>query len=181
MDDLRKVNSLQLYSLWRNLTIGLVTVVLMFALSKLLPGYMSPVVSLLCAAGLYTFLYNQRMEKSTSCALVPYVIFYCLIVYSFVSKSDLGHRLLHNRAHSVAEGGEMCPDGSPTTLASGGRRFMADATTMSTGAFPHPQQVHPRIMSNWFKLVQISPSKHNKYIFCKNIWKISLQNVTLHK
>ena len=85
MDDLRKVNSLQLYSLWRNLTIGLVTVVLMFALSKLLPGYMSPVVSLLCAAGLYTFLYNQRMEKSTSCALVPYVIFYCLIVYSFVS------------------------------------------------------------------------------------------------
>ena len=42
--------------------------------------------------------------------------------------SDLGHRLIRNRAHSGAEGGEMCPDGSPTTLASGlGRRFMAES------------------------------------------------------
>lgn len=85
MDDLRKVNSLQLYSLWKNLTIGLVTIIVMIAGSWMLPGYLSPVVSLLCAAALYTFLYNHKASKSPSCALIPFIVFYCLIVYSFAS------------------------------------------------------------------------------------------------
>ncbi len=50
MEDLGKVNSMQLYNLWKNLTVGLITVIAMMTFSKLLPFFLSPVVSLLCAA-----------------------------------------------------------------------------------------------------------------------------------
>ncbi len=85
MEDLRKVNSIQLYSLWKNLTLGFVSIIVMFAGSKLLPGYISPVISLVCAAMLYTLLYNHRVSRSSTCVLVPYIIFFCLISYTFVS------------------------------------------------------------------------------------------------
>lgn len=85
MDDLRKVSSVQLYMLWKNLSIGLLTIIAMFTFTKILPFYLSPVISLLCAAALYTLLYNSRIEKSTYCMLVPYSIFFCLISYTFIS------------------------------------------------------------------------------------------------
>lgn len=85
MDDLRKVNSIQLYSLWKNLTTGLVTIIVMIAGSKLLPSYLSPVISLVCAAVLYTILYNHRVTRSNNCVLVPFIVFICLITYCFVS------------------------------------------------------------------------------------------------
>lgn len=37
MNDFNKVNSMQLYNLWKNLTVGLVTVIAMMTFSKLLP------------------------------------------------------------------------------------------------------------------------------------------------
>lgn len=85
MEDLRKINSFQLYALWKNLTVGFVTVIAMMALSKLLPFFLSPIISLICAAVLYTMLYNNKVERSSSCMLVPYVLFFCLISYTFVS------------------------------------------------------------------------------------------------
>lgn len=85
MNDLNKVSSEQLFLLWKNLTIGLLTIVVMITFTKLLPYYLSPIISLLCAAGLYTLLYNHKYNESTSCMLVPYIVFFCLISYSFVT------------------------------------------------------------------------------------------------
>lgn len=85
MEDLKKVNSIQLYLFWRNLSVGLLVLMAMLAFSRLLPFYLSPVVSLLCAAGLYTMLYNNRLRDEESCMVIPYSIFFCLIVYSFVT------------------------------------------------------------------------------------------------
>jgi membrane protein len=83
MEDLRKVSSMQLYLFWKNLSIGLLTIIAMFSFSKLLPFYLSPVVSLISAAVLYTLLYNNKLKHQSSCMIVPYAIFFCLIAYTF--------------------------------------------------------------------------------------------------
>ena len=85
MDDLEKVTSYQLYKLWRNLTIGMAAVIVMMSMSKLLPYFLSPVVSLLCAAGLYTFIYDNKVKNETSCMMVPFGMLYALVGYSFVT------------------------------------------------------------------------------------------------
>lgn len=85
MEELRKVSSIQLYQIWKNLSIGLLSIIAVITFSKILPFYLSPIISLLGAAGLYTYLYNSRLGGSTSCMLVPYSIFFCLISYSFIT------------------------------------------------------------------------------------------------
>lgn len=85
MEDLGKVNSVQLYKLWKNLTIGMVTVIAMMTFSKLLPYFISPVVSLVSAAFLYTYIFESRSKKETSCMVIPYALLYALVSYSFVS------------------------------------------------------------------------------------------------
>ncbi len=85
MEDLGKVNSMQLYNLWKNLTVGLITVIAMMTFSKLLPFFLSPVVSLLCAAFLYVYIFNSRVVHNSSCLIMPFAMLYCLIGYSFVT------------------------------------------------------------------------------------------------
>ncbi len=85
MDELEKVTSFQLYKLWRNLTIGMVTVIVIITMSKLLPYFLSPVVSLLGAAALYTFIYDSQVKNETSCMIVPFGMLYALVGYSFVT------------------------------------------------------------------------------------------------
>lgn len=86
MDDLGKINSLQLYNLWKHLTVGLVTLIAMVAISRQLPYFLSPVVSLLAAAFLYVYIYNSRTTSDgTSCMVVPYALMLCLMGYSFAT------------------------------------------------------------------------------------------------
>ena len=85
MQDLGKVSSLQLYTFWKNLSVGLLTIVGVLAFSILLPFYFSPIVALIAAAYLYTILYNNKISKHPSCMVVSYSIFFCLIAYSFIS------------------------------------------------------------------------------------------------
>lgn len=84
MEDLKKVSSEQLYKFLKNLSVGLLSIVAMIAFSRLLPFYLSPVVSLVCAAAVYTILYNNKVNNRVGCMLVPYTIFFCFISYSFV-------------------------------------------------------------------------------------------------
>lgn len=85
MQDLEKVSSAQLFSFWRNLSIGLVVMMGLLLLSRVLPFYYSPIIGLLAAALLYTLLYNNKLRRSTSCMVVPYAMFYCVIIYSFIT------------------------------------------------------------------------------------------------
>lgn len=85
MEDLGKVNSVQLYKLWKNFTVGMLTVVALMAFSKLLPYYLSPVISLICAAFLYTYIYENRVRHEAGCMIVPTAMLYSLVVYSFVT------------------------------------------------------------------------------------------------
>lgn len=85
MEDLNKVSSQQLYSFWKNLSKGLMTIVVLMALSIALPFYFSPIVALLAAAYLYTVVYNGKMSNKLNCMITVYAIFISLIVYSFFS------------------------------------------------------------------------------------------------
>lgn len=85
MDDFNKVSSTQLYGLWKNLSTSLLVIIVLVALTRLLPFYLAPVFSLSCAAYIYYILYNHRNRKSKSCIITLYVFFYCIISYSFVS------------------------------------------------------------------------------------------------
>ncbi|MBD5355504.1 MAG: hypothetical protein HDR88_00620 [Bacteroides sp.] len=86
MKDLGKINSLQLYNLWKNFTVGLVTLIATTAISRMLPYYLSPVVSLVAAAILYLYIYNSKSEGETSsCMIVPYAVLVGLMGYSFVT------------------------------------------------------------------------------------------------
>lgn len=85
MRDLGKVNGRQLYSFWKNLSVGLLILVGTMFLSWLLPFYFSPIIALLAAAFLYTMLYNNKLRHTTSCMIVPYAMFYCTVGYAFLS------------------------------------------------------------------------------------------------
>ena len=85
MQDLEKVSSLQLYSFWKNLSVGLLSIVGVIALSIILPFFFSPIIAILAAALLYTILYNNKLKIESQCMVVIYSLFYCLISYSFIS------------------------------------------------------------------------------------------------
>lgn len=84
MDDLNKVSSLTLYSLWRNMAVGLITLIAMVTLSRVLPFYAAPILSVLASATLYTMLYADRFRADGSCTLVIYALMFCTIGYTVV-------------------------------------------------------------------------------------------------
>lgn len=84
MKDLNKVNGTQLFSFWKNLSYGLLVVAAVLVLSKVLPFYFSPIICLVAAAFLYTLLYNNKITSSSTCMVIPYAMFYCVISYAFL-------------------------------------------------------------------------------------------------
>ncbi len=85
MEDLRKINSMQLYYLWRNLAISLLCIGLVMCGSHMVPFYMAPVVSLLLSAMLYTMLWNNSVRGESGCMVVVETMLYTLICYTFLS------------------------------------------------------------------------------------------------
>ncbi|MDE5842405.1 MAG: hypothetical protein K2H35_01555 [Muribaculaceae bacterium] len=85
MEDLRKVNSLQFYSFWKNLSIGLLVWIATLAFCRMLPFYAAPVVSVLAALFLYGVTYNSRMSEDGSCTLVLYSLLYSTINFTVVT------------------------------------------------------------------------------------------------
>lgn len=84
MEDLQKVSSFQLYSFWKNLSIGLLVLIALMALSRLLPFYAAPIISVLAAAFLYAMLYNQKYGGEARCMVVIHALLYTIINYTVV-------------------------------------------------------------------------------------------------
>lgn len=85
MQDFGKINSNQVYGLWKNLTVCLLAVMGTLVFSKILPYYLSPVVALLVASGLYVFIYNERFSNVKSCIVPAITILYSIVVYAFLT------------------------------------------------------------------------------------------------
>lgn len=80
--DLFKVNSEQIFFLWRNFAISVLTIILTHFLTRLLPVYMAPIISTVGAAAIYFVVYNNYYSNSESCVIVPYTVFLILVVYT---------------------------------------------------------------------------------------------------
>ena len=63
MKDIGKINSNQIFGLWKNLTICLIAIVALIVISKILPYYLSPVIALAIAFGMYVYIYNERFSS----------------------------------------------------------------------------------------------------------------------
>lgn len=85
MKDLDKINSSRLFSFWKNLSLGLLIVLVSMFIAQVLPYYFSPIITLIGGAVLYTMLYNGRIESNPSCMLVVYALFYSMITYAFIT------------------------------------------------------------------------------------------------
>lgn len=85
MDDLRKVDSSQIFDICKNIVVCLLAVVCGMVVTELLPFYLAPVVGLGVSAFLFTLIYNNKLSGGSNCMLVPYAFFFCTIAYSFVS------------------------------------------------------------------------------------------------
>lgn len=85
MNDLRKVNSIQLYYLWRNFAVALLCMAATITGTHVLPYYMAPAVSLFFCGTLYTMIWSNENSEQPSCMVVPQVIFYTLLLYTFLS------------------------------------------------------------------------------------------------
>ncbi len=85
MEDLQKVNSYQLYSFWKNLSIGLLVLIAMMAFSHILPFYASPIIAILAAGFLYGMMYNNRVHNGNKCMVVIYALMYSVINYTVVT------------------------------------------------------------------------------------------------
>ncbi len=85
MDDLRRVNSVQLYTFWKNLSLGLLVIIALMAFSHILPFYASPIIAFLAATVLYTMLYNNKMRTESGCLVIVYTLLYCVVNYTIVT------------------------------------------------------------------------------------------------
>ncbi|MDE6521510.1 MAG: hypothetical protein K2L17_01725 [Muribaculaceae bacterium] len=85
MDDIRKINSMQLYYLWRNLAVSLLCVAVIMGGSHLLPYYMAPVLSLFLCGVLYTMIWNNNVSENSNCMVVVETMFYSILIYTFIS------------------------------------------------------------------------------------------------
>lgn len=85
MKDFGKVNSAQIYGLWKNLSVCMLAVIATLIFSKILPYYLAPVVALLVASGLYIYVYNERFSNVKSCLLPAITILYSIVGYAFLT------------------------------------------------------------------------------------------------
>lgn len=84
MKDLNKVSSVQLYRMWKHLSVGMFTLVLIMMFSKILPPFFIVVAGLVCAGFLYSYIFKRKIHEEGVCLLTLYDIFVCLLVSSFI-------------------------------------------------------------------------------------------------
>lgn len=85
MENLRKVNSMHLYSLWRNLAISLLCMGGAIAGARMLPFYMAPALSLFLCGVLYTMIWNSHTTSEPVSMLTVQMMLYSLLGYTFIS------------------------------------------------------------------------------------------------
>lgn len=85
MKDLQKINSKEVYGLWKNLTVCLMAVAATLVFSKFLPYYLSPIVALALAYGLYLYVYNEKLAKVKTCIAPAISVLYAIVFYSFLT------------------------------------------------------------------------------------------------
>lgn len=82
--DLFKVNSRQIYLLWRNFASSLCVVMAMVVLMRIMPTYFAPIISTLAAGALYFMVYSSAYSDTNTCVVVPYTFFLITVTFTFL-------------------------------------------------------------------------------------------------
>lgn len=85
MKELLKVSGRQLYDMWKNVSLSIFIVIAVVVACRIFPFYLSPIIGLVASSLLYTILYKNKVRKGSSCMMIPYTVFFCLISFSFLS------------------------------------------------------------------------------------------------
>lgn len=85
MKDLRKISSTQLYNLWRNLAVSLLSIGLTIGVTHTLPYYMAPLVALGVCTFLYTIIWKNKVYGNEGSMVVVETALLSILAYIFVS------------------------------------------------------------------------------------------------
>ena len=85
MRDLGRVNSKQIYGLWKNLLVCLLGIMVTLVVSKFLPYYLSPLIALFVASGMYFYVYNTRVTSAKTCIMPVITVLYTIVCYAFLT------------------------------------------------------------------------------------------------
>lgn len=82
--DFQKVNSEQIFALWRNVAVSMLVMIMVSIFVKLLPSLFAPLVSTFFAIVLYYQVMSGSYRKFETCMIVPYIFFMILVTYTVV-------------------------------------------------------------------------------------------------
>lgn len=80
--DFNKVNSEQIFMMWRNFATSAIALVLLQVLTMVLPPLCAPVSSTCVAGFLYYQIFSNSYSKNGVCVIVPYTLFFVTLVYT---------------------------------------------------------------------------------------------------
>lgn len=82
--EFEKVYTQQIFMMWRNVAIPILSIIVLHVFTSLLPPIFAPVVSTLIAVFLYYQVIANSFSKTESCAIVPYIFFFVVVSYTVV-------------------------------------------------------------------------------------------------
>lgn len=82
--EFQKVNTEQIFLMWRNVAVSMLSLVLLDVLTTLLPAIFAPVISTVIAIFLYYQVVSSSSSRNETCGIVPYVLFLVVTSYTVV-------------------------------------------------------------------------------------------------
>lgn len=79
-----KVNTEQIYLIWRNFAISIVTLLCLKLVTLILPPLVAPILSTVAAATLYFIVFSNSYIRRDTCVIVPYAMFITLLLYTIL-------------------------------------------------------------------------------------------------
>ncbi len=79
-----KVNSRQIYLLWRNFALSTLVFVGMVLFTKFMPPIFAPVISTASCVILYAMMYHNKYSTTETCIVVPYTVFHIILNYTII-------------------------------------------------------------------------------------------------
>lgn len=82
--EFQKVNTEQIFLMWRNVAVSMLSLVLLHVLTTLLPAIFAPVVSTVIAIFLYYQVVSCSYSRNETCGIVPYIFFLVVTSYTVI-------------------------------------------------------------------------------------------------
>ena len=80
--EFQKVNTEQIFLMWRNVAVSMLSLVLLHVLTMVLPPYLAPIDSTAIALFLYYQVVSSSYNRRETCSIVPYLFFIIVTTYT---------------------------------------------------------------------------------------------------